>query len=183
MRRFLSSLLEVFEIAVVAVGSVFLVRTFLVQPFVVSGSSMAPNFENGDYLLVDELTYRFRAPERGEVVVFRYENTPGTYFIKRIIGLPGEIVHIKNNVITATPPGGKEIALRESYLPAGVVTGGDAEYVLHDNEYFVLGDNRSFSFDSRSWGALPTKNVVGIARVRLWPLPQLKAFTVPQYQH
>src|SRR3989338_557605 len=183
MRKFFVSLLEVFEIAIIAVGSVFLVRTFLVQPFVVSGSSMAPNFENGDYLLVDELTYRFRSPERGEVVVFRYENSPSTYFMKRIVGLPGETLRIKNNAITVTSPGGNTVVLRESYLPAGVVTGGDAEYVINNNEYFVLGDNRSFSFDSRNWGALPTKSVIGIARVRLWPLPQLKAFAIPHYQN
>ncbi len=182
MRKFLVSLLEVFEIAFVAVGSVFLVRTFLVQPFVVSGSSMAPNFENGDYLLIDELTYRFRVPERGEVVVFRYQNNPSTYFIKRVIGLPGEHVQIKNNQIAVTPHGATEpIALKESYLPPGVVTGGDAEYSLNEHEYFVLGDNRSFSFDSRSWGLLEAHNMVGIARLRLWPLPQLQAFAAPQY--
>ncbi|MBM3257121.1 MAG: signal peptidase I [Candidatus Liptonbacteria bacterium] len=181
MRKFLASLLEVFEIALVAVASVFLVRTFLVQPFVVSGSSMVPNFENGDYLLVDELTYRFRTPERGEVVVFRYDGNPFTYLIKRIIGLPGERVRIKNNKIEVVPLSGEPFMLEEKYLAPGVVTGGDAEYVLSDSEYFVLGDNRSFSFDSRNWGGLPTKNVVGIARIRLWPLPQIKAFTSPQY--
>ncbi|MBI2888633.1 MAG: signal peptidase I [Candidatus Liptonbacteria bacterium] len=184
MRKFLVSLLEVFEIAFVAVGSVFLVRTFLVQPFVVSGSSMAPNLENGDYLLIDELTYRFRAPERGEVVVFRYQHNQATYFIKRIIGLPGERVQIKNNQISVTPQGATNpVALKELYLPPGVVTGGDAEYLLNDREYFVLGDNRSFSFDSRSWGFLEAKDMVGIARVRLWPLPQLQAFAAPQYSN
>jgi len=182
MRNFFVSLLEVFEIALIAIGSVFLVRTFLVQPFVVSGSSMAPNFENGDYLLVDELTYHFRAPERGEVVVFRHQDNPPTYFIKRIIGLPGERVVIKNNEIKVIPVhGGGLVSVKESYLPSGVVTGGDAEYTLSDKEYFVMGDNRSFSFDSRNWGPLEVTSVVGIARVRLWPLSQVMAFAAPQY--
>ncbi|MBI2623605.1 MAG: signal peptidase I [Candidatus Liptonbacteria bacterium] len=182
MRKFLVSLLEVFEIAFVAVGSVFLVRTFLVQPFVVSGSSMAPAFESGDYLLIDELTYRFRAPERGEVVVFRYQNNQSTYFIKRIIGLPGERVRIKDSRIEVASEGAAEpIALKESYLPSGVVTGGNTEYSLGEGEYFVLGDNRSFSFDSRNWGLLTRSNIIGIARMRLWPLPQLTAFAAPQY--
>jgi signal peptidase I len=172
----------VFEIAIVAVGSVFLVRTFLVQPFVVSGSSMAPSFENGDYLLIDELTYRFRAPERGEVVVFRHQDNSSTYFIKRIIGLPGERVQIKNNQIAVSSGGAPEpVPLKEPYLPAGVATGGDGEYTLGEQEYFVLGDNRSFSFDSRNWGLLSARNLIGIARVRLWPLPQLTAFAAPQY--
>ena len=90
MRKFLASLLEIFEIAVIAIVAVFLVRTFLVQPFLVSGTSMVPNFSNGDYVLVDELTYRIRPPERGEVVVFHDPEDYSTYFIKRIIGLPGE---------------------------------------------------------------------------------------------
>ncbi|MCR4328143.1 MAG: signal peptidase I [Patescibacteria group bacterium] len=182
MRKFFVSLIEIFEIALIAVGSVFLVRTFLVQPFVVSGSSMIPNFENGDYLLVDELTYHFRSPERGEVVVFKYNDGSATYFIKRIIGLPGEQVSIKNNEINVMLPNeGGVVPISEPYLSSGVVTGGDAEYTLGSDEYFVMGDNRSFSFDSRSWGPLSADNLVGIARIRLWPLSQLTAFAAPQY--
>src|ERR1051325_4500890 len=90
MRKFFASLLEVLEIAVIAVAAVFIVRTFLIQPFLVSGTSMYPNFSHGDYVLVDDLTYRFRQPERDEVVVFRDPEDVSTYFIKRVIGLPGE---------------------------------------------------------------------------------------------
>lgn len=182
MRKFLASLLEIFEIALIAVGSVFLVRTFLIQPFVVSGSSMAPNFGNGDYLLVDELTYRFRTPQRGEVVVFRYENNSGAYFIKRIIGLPGEHVSIKNNIINIIPQNGEPIILKEPYIPSSTPTSGSAEYSLNGNQYFVLGDNRSFSFDSRNWGALNAKDIIGLVRVRLWPFGEAVSFPIPQYQ-
>src|SRR5437868_218894 len=100
MRKFLASFLEVLEIALIAVGAVYVVRTFFVQPFLVSGSSMVPNFQNGDYVLVDEFTYHVRGPERGEVVVFHDPQEWSTYFIKRVIGLPGDRVDISNNAIT-----------------------------------------------------------------------------------
>ena len=182
MRKFLASLLEVVEIAVIAVGAVFIVRTFLVQPFLVSGTSMSPNFSNGDYVLTDELTYHLRPPERGEVVVFHDPQDYSTYFIKRIIGLPGERVTIKNNAITVyndSHPQG--LALGESYLPSGLVTSGTYDYTLSTSTYLMLGDNRPFSYDSRSWGPLPASDIVGLVRFRLWPINELQAFAAPQY--
>lgn len=186
MRKFFASLLEVLEIAVIAVGAVFIVRTFLVQPFLVSGTSMSPNFSNGDYVLTDELTYHLRAPDRGEVVVFHDPKDYATYFIKRIIGLPGERVVIKNNTVmvfnSAHPEG---FALDETYLPKGLITSGSSadpyDVTLSSSTYLVFGDNRPFSFDSRSWGPLPAKNIVGLVRFRLWPLNELQAFAAPQY--
>lgn len=168
---------------IVAVVSVFLIRTFLVQPFLVSGSSMSPNFSNGDYLLIDELSYRFRAPERGEVIVFKYPNDEKTYFIKRVIGLPGEKVVLKDNKITIfnkVNPDGEEIS--EAYLPSGTLTTGSKEIQLNSKEYFVLGDNRSYSFDSRMWGVLKEDEIVGLARLRLWPFDSFKAFAAPNYE-
>ena len=185
MRKFFASLVEVLEVAVIAVVAVFIVRTFLVQPFLVDGSSMVPTFSNGDYVLVDELTYALRVPERGEVVVF-HDPQPGdygTYFIKRIIGLPGEHVTISNNAITvynaANPKG---LALDESYLPKGIDTSGTYDFTLSSSSYLALGDNRPESFDSRMWGPLPKTNIVGLVRVRLWPLSDITAFAAPQYQ-
>jgi signal peptidase I len=183
MRKFFASLLEVLEVAVIAVVAVFIVRTFLVQPFLVDGSSMSPTFSNGDYVLVDELTYDLRAPERGEVVVFHDPQDYSTYFIKRIIGLPGERVTIANDVITvydtANPKG---IPLDESYLPKGTDTSGTYDFTLSSSSYLALGDNRSESYDSRMWGPLPKANIVGLVRVRLWPLNDITAFAAPQYQ-
>lgn len=183
MRKFFASLLEVLEVAVIAVVAVFIIRTYLVQPFLVSGSSMAPNFSNGDYVLVDELTYDLRTPTRGEVVVFHDPQDYSTYFIKRIIGLPGDHVVIKNGVITvydnAYPKG---LALDESYLPKGSGTSGVYDYQLSSSTYLMLGDNRPFSYDSRMWGPLPAKNIVGLVRIRLWPLNELTAFAAPQYE-
>ena len=183
MRKFFMSFLEVLEVAVIAVVAVFIVRTYFVQPFLVSGSSMSPNFSNGDYVLVDEFTYHLRAPERGEVVVFHDPQDYSTYFIKRVIGLPGERVTIKNNTVTvynaAYPKG---LALDETYLPKGTVTSGSFDVTVASGTYLLFGDNRPFSYDSRSWGALPAANVVGLVRVRLWPLNELTAFAAPQYQ-
>ena len=133
-------MLEVLEIAVIAVGAVFIVRTFLVQPFLVSGTSMSPTFSNGDYVLTDELTYRIRPPERGEVVVFHDVSDPSTYLIKRIIGLPGETVTIKNNTVMITnkqDPNG--FILNESYLPKGTVTAADNTWILSSSTYFMMG--------------------------------------------
>ncbi len=182
MRKFFASFLEVLEVAVIAVVAVFIVRTFLVQPFLVSGSSMSPNFSNGDYVLVDELTYHLRGPERGEVVVFHDPQDFSTYFIKRVIGLPGERVTVKNDTITvynAAHPQG--FALDESYLPSNVDTSGSSTYDLSSSTYLMLGDNRPFSYDSRSWGPLPAANIVGLVRVRLWPLNEMTAFAAPKY--
>jgi signal peptidase I len=182
MRKFLASALEVLEIAVIAIAAVFVIRIFLVQPFLVSGTSMSPTFKNGDYVLVDELTYRIRPPARGDVIVFHDPQDYSTYFIKRVIGLPGERVVIANDTVTiyntAHPHG---FVLNESYLPAGTVTSGNYDVTLSPTQYFVMGDNRPLSYDSRSWGPLPAANIVGIVRVRLWPLNAMKIFSAPTY--
>jgi|YelNatPaOPRAMG01_1025707.scaffolds.fasta_scaffold15076_2 signal peptidase I len=187
MRKFFASFLEIFEIIVVAVVAVFIVRNFIVQPFLVSGTSMVPTFQNGDYVLVDELTFHIRPPERGEVIVF-HDPEPGdynTYFIKRIIGLPGDTVQIQNGGVTIFntqyPQG---LKLNETYLPSNVITlnnGGPDKITLASSTYFMLGDNRENSFDSRSWGPLNENNIVGLVRIRLWPFDKIKIFSDFKY--
>jgi signal peptidase I len=179
MKKLLWSLFEIAETIVIAVAAVFVVRSFIAQPFLVSGSSMEPTFSNGNYLLVDELTYRFREPERGEVVVFRYPQDTSSYFIKRIIGLPGETVEVKNGQVDILKNGVSQV-LREPYVLQRAAT-ADFSKTLGSDEYFVMGDNRSFSFDSRSWGPLPKDDVVGMVRFRLWPVSEAMAFTPPSY--
>ncbi len=118
MRKFLVSLLEAVEVVAIALVAVFLIRRFLVQPFLVSGASMVPNFAQNDYILIDELSFRFRPPERGEVIVFRYPKDESTYFIKRVIGLPNDRVILKGGkviIVNAAHPNG--FTLDESYLP------------------------------------------------------------------
>ncbi len=182
MKKLFVSLLEIAEIAIIALGAVFVVRSFLIQPFLVSGSSMAPNFSNGDYVLIDELTYRMREPVRGEVVVFKYPKDESTYFIKRVIGLSGERVVVSNGVVKIYNAENKDgLILGEEYLPDGLSTSGSSDTQLGEEEYFVMGDNRQFSYDSRVWGKVPKKDIIGIARLRLWPPSGLTVFAAPQY--
>lgn len=181
MKPFLYSLKETAEIAIIAAVAVFLIRGFLIQPFLVSGASMEPNFFSGDYLLIDEVTYRLRPPERGEIVVFRYPQDEKSFFVKRIIGLPGERLKFRNGeiiVFSEKYPNG--FTLNESYLPAGAETSGQ-EVSVNENEYFVLGDNRLRSFDSRNWGKLPQRDIVGLVRLRLWPIDKVLAVERPTY--
>jgi signal peptidase I len=182
-KKFFGSLLEVIEVAVIAIAAVFLIRAFLVQPFVVSGDSMVQTFKNNDYLLIDELTYHLRAPERGEVIVFRYPKDESLFFIKRIIGLPGERVEISNGTVTIVNSDHSQgFALDESYLPSGLTTTGDVDVTLGKDQYFVLGDNRPYSLDSRSWGTVSSKEIIGLVRLRLLPLDTITNFSVPHYQ-
>ncbi len=159
---------ELVKLVVIAVVVVIPFRLFIAQPFVVDGSSMSHTFENGEYLIVDEVTYHFRGPERGEVIVFKYPKDTSKYFIKRVIGLPNETVNIKNGKISITnkefPDG---FSLEEDYITFKRTD--TATYTLGAQEYFVLGDNREGSSDSRYWGNLPEKNVIGRPIFRLWP--------------
>ena len=173
------SFFEIGETLVISLAAVLIVRAFIIQPFLVSGSSMEPNFYNGDYLLIDEVTYHLREPKRGEVIVFRYPGNPRSYYIKRILGLPGEEIVIDKGII-AIYKDKKRLAIKENYIMP-TWTFGHFETQLKDDEYFVMGDNRNFSFDSRSWGPLKNKAVIGLVRFRLWPITKAMAFSAPQY--
>ena len=147
------------------------IRTWVAQPFIVRGASMDPTFHDGEYLIIDELTYEFRKPERGEVIVFRFPEDASKFFIKRVIGLPGETIQIKNNkVFLITDDGEKEF--REPYLTE-TLTAPDGTVELKAGEYLVLGDNRLFSSDSRRWGTLPENLIIGRAWLRLWPVTRV----------
>ncbi|MEX1112228.1 MAG: signal peptidase I [Candidatus Andersenbacteria bacterium] len=173
--RFFWELIKAFLIAVVIIVPI---RYFLVQPFFVRGASMEPTYLDGEYLVIDQLSYRFREPRRGEVIVFRYPKQPAQFFIKRIIALPGERVAIHDGQVTIfndTHPRG--VLLDESqYLTDGVRTGGQVEMQLDGDEYFVLGDNRPASSDSRSWGALEKDGIIGRSWVRAYPFDRLDVF-------
>ncbi len=184
VKSFLDLSFETIRVIIVSLIIIFVVRSFVIQPFFVKGSSMEPNFEDGDYLIVDEISYRFEEPKRGDVIIFRYPNNPSEFFIKRIIGLPGETVEIKDNKISiyssAHPEG---IALNESeYLDNAVVTSGNIYQQLGEDEYYVLGDNRVASSDSRRWGILNKRYVIGKAWLRAWPFDDFKIFESQNYQ-
>jgi signal peptidase I len=173
---------ELLKFVLVAAIIVVPLRLFVAQPFIVSGQSMDPTFANGQYLIVDELSYHFEAPQRGEVIIFRYPKDPSQFFIKRIIGLPGETVMIRNGQVEIKKVDGTVVTLDESYV-VNLGNGGDATYPIPAGEYFVMGDNRPESSDSRSWGLLPRQNIVGRAFLRLLPVQTIGLFpgaTQPQ---
>ena len=176
-------LFDIIKIVVLSLAIVLPVRFFLIQPFSVKGASMEPNYHDGEYLIVDEISYRFREPERGEVVVL-HPKLQSDFYIKRIIGLPRETIDIESGQVkisNAEHPDG--FILEEPYLDESLVTSGFSHRVLEDNEYFVLGDNRSASLDSRAIGPIPKKNIIGRAWVRAWPVDRAAIFSPPAYQY
>jgi signal peptidase I len=161
MNKFLQLIWELVKIGVIALVIVIPIRYFVFQPFVVRGASMEPNFQDFDYLIINEISYRFEVPQRGEVIVFNSPMTPSQRFIKRVIGLPGETVQIQQNEINITTPE-KTITLNESsYLPASLVTSNSNAVTLGSDEYFVLGDNRPYSYDSRYFGPIKRNTIIG----------------------
>lgn len=161
---------ETTKVVVISLAIILPIRYYLVQPFFVKGASMEPGFEDGDYLLVDELSFRLREAKRGEVIIFRFPQQPSQFFIKRVIGLPEETVQIKDNqVIIFNKDNPEGFILNESYLSPEQKTLGTMTTKLDDNEYFVLGDNRLQSSDSRRWGLVNGSLVVGRAFLRPWP--------------
>lgn len=165
---------ELLQFVVVTLVLFFGIKYFIAQPFLVDGLSMSPNFETGNYLIVDRLSYHLHEPERLDVVVFQFPKDPTRYFIKRIIGLPGERVVVRNNVTTiynTEHPEGfvvkEPFVVLHSTLDATDVT-------LGSDEYFVMGDNRRESYDSRSWGPLNKSFISGRAFLRLYPFTQVQ---------
>lgn len=164
-----NSLNEILRFALIALVIVLPIRWYVAQPFIVSGASMEDTFHNNEYLIVDQVTYRFEEPERGDVIIFKYPRDHSKYFIKRIIGLPGETVVVEGSSVTiknTDDPDG--FTLDESYAELGSAR-FDQTITLGEEEYFVMGDNRDHSSDSRTWGVLKKEEIVGRALLRLLP--------------
>jgi len=173
IKKYLLSSWEFIKIIIIALIIVLPIRYFLFQPFIVKGDSMVPNFHSGDYLIVDEISYRMKNPQRGDVIVLKYPRDLSQRFIKRVIGLPGETVNVKDGKIIIYKDG-KILNLDEkNYLPDLKNTEGNINTILADNEYFVLGDNRQYSYDSRSWGILPREDIIGRALLRIFPVTKI----------
>jgi signal peptidase I len=167
---------EILKFAALALMIVLPIRLFIAQPFIVSGASMETTFSTGQYLIVDQLTYHFEEPKRGEVVIFRYPKDPSKFFIKRVIGIPGDTVSISGRDVTISNKEHPEgIKLTESYIlnmkPSATLT-----ETLGADEYFVMGDNRDASSDSRAWGVLQRDKIVGRAFLRLFPVSEIGVF-------
>ena len=170
------SLLDFIKFGVIAVIIVIPIRLYVAQPFIVSGASMVPSFESGHYLIIDEISYRFEEPKRGEVIVFRFPPEPSKFLIKRVAGLPGETIQMN----------GKEVRIKNETHPEGFVweqgalnsssESDNLEVTLGSDEYFVLGDNRGESADSRLWGTLKRSFIVGRPLLRLFPVSKFGTF-------
>jgi len=181
MKNFLSFGAEVFKIVIIALIIVAPIRIFLFQPFIVKGESMEPNFSDGDYLIVDEISYRFKSPERGEVIVFNPPVSKPVRYIKRVIALPGETVEVKSGKVTIYDNNGSLILNEACYIPQGYNTSGDIRISLGPDEYFVLGDNRPASLDSRRFGSLSMESIVGKVYLRAWPFNSFTRIYNPAY--
>lgn len=167
--------LSIVEILLIFLFFILPIRFFLFEPFFVKGDSMEPNFHSWDYLIIDKLTYFFRQPQRGEVIVFKPPFDDDIYYIKRIIGLPQERVLIEESKITIFNkeyPSG--LVLNEPYV-ANHYTPGSIDIYLKEDEYFVSGDNREVSYDSRKWGPLKKERIIGrvLFQIPITKLPEL----------
>lgn len=179
----LGFLFELIQVAAISLAIIIPVRYFLIQPFYVNGASMEPNFFDNEYLIIDELSYRLKSPVRGDIVVFRYPNDPKQFFIKRVIGLPGETVEIAGGQVKIfndlTPNG--FILEEDEYLDQDF-TATTKTVTLKPDEFFVMGDNRISSLDSRYFGPIKKSAVVGKVWLRGWPLDRWKVFGIPKYE-
>jgi signal peptidase I len=189
-----SFIFEIVNIVILAFVIIVPIRVFLFQPFFVQGASMEPNFEDNQYLIINEFGYKetsldlsnrklidigpFREITRQTPVVFRYPLDTSKYFIKRVIGLPGEKIEIKNGAVkiyNKNNPDGFDLD-ESAYLGSSVKTNGDVALILSDQEYFVMGDNRMYSSDSRTWGPVPKKDIMGKVLLRAWPLDKISVY-------
>jgi len=169
--RALSLVKELAHVVLISLAIILPVRYFLIQPFYVKGASMEPNFYDHEYLIIDELSYRFNPPVRGDIVVFRYPNDPSQFFIKRIIGRPGEQVKVSGGKIFVNGT-----LLDESSYLGTLNTAGEKELTLKADEYYLLGDNRSASLDSRIFGPVSSQFLIGKVWFRGWPPERVKLF-------
>lgn len=186
IRSFFSFVFELIKVVVISLAIIIPIRYYLIQPFYVNGASMEPNFYDHEYLIIDEISYRFHQPERGDIVVFRYPRNPQEYFIKRVIALPGERIQIKNgDVYIYEEESDDPILLSEPYLAEGIKTYGLNEEIINldNNEYYVLGDNRNSSKDSRSFGPVDKSFITGRVMLRGWPFNRINLFETPEYQY
>lgn len=160
------------KFAVITILIVVPIRMYVAQPFIVNGASMSPTFETGQYLIVDQFTYHFGEPQRGDVVIFKFPQDTSKFFIKRVVGLPGERVVIDAGIVTIVKEdGSEEVVLNEPYIE--FKRNSYSETQLDEDEYYVMGDNREASLDSRIWGPLDKKYIVGRAYTRLLPVGEI----------
>lgn len=169
-------LLEITKVVVISLVIVLPVRTFLMTPYYVQQESMMPNFQPNNYLIVNRWSLRSNELDRGDVTVFKVPDEKDA-LIKRVIGLPGETIEVKERSVFIN---GEEID-ESSYLAEDIETWGNVNLSLGEDEYFMMGDNRNHSLDSRHFGAINIEQMVGRASVRLLPVSQIERFDAVSY--
>jgi signal peptidase I len=175
-KKFGTLVFEVVKVVLISLAIILPVRMFLIQPFYVEGASMEPNFYDKEYLIIDEISYRFSEPQRGEVIVFRNPRETSQYYIKRVIALPGETVELRSGAVFVN----EQLLDEEAYI-ANPSQDDFAPLVLDEDEYFVLGDNRRVSHDSRKFDGLDEKFIIGKVWFRGWPVDRISTFNLPTY--
>ncbi len=180
MSKILTFLWDTVKIVLIAFIIVWPIRQFLFQPFMVSGQSMEPNYFSDDYLVVEKISYQFREPIRGEVIVFQYPNDPSIMHIKRIIGLPGETIKTSEEGVRIISEEGIFFLDESDYLSYTTLF-TERSLTLKKDEFFVMGDNRGASLDSRNWGPLPRENIRGKVFARLFPFYRFQIMIAPIY--
>jgi signal peptidase I len=179
----LSLLVWIISIVIV----VKIIQAFIIQPFIVDGGSMLPTYHTKDFLIVDKLSYAVGEPHRGDIMIFKlYENKnnpyEGKHLIKRLIGLPGERVVVQNGVTTIYNKENPEgFTLDESYVEFKEYR-KNVDLTLDENHYFMMGDNRAQSYDSRDWGPLNSANIKGQVLFRVYPFSKA-AYEPGQYMY
>ncbi len=181
-KRCVNFFLDFLETIVVALSIFVVVYLFLVQPHEVKGSSMEPNFHNNDYILTDKISLKLHAPERGNVVIFKSPNNPEVDYIKRVIGLPGEKVKVLNGYVYVNDKKLNEpyLADRTNLFPGSFVQEG-IDITVPEEEYFVMGDNRPHSSDSREFGPIQGNSIIGKAFIRYWPITNIGLIKIYSY--
>lgn len=169
LKNFFAEVWDIIKFLIPIIVIVFVIRAYIAQPFIVDGESMSPNFHTGHYLVIDEISYRFHQPSRGDVIVLRYPLDPKRFFLKRIIGIPGDHIVIKDGKVYVNDVVDVEPYESQPTFPAGPYK----DVTLAPGQYFAMGDNRAGSDDSRTWGILPRENIVGHVVLRLFPLKLL----------
>mgnify|MGYP001601673627 CR=1 FL=1 len=171
--------LELVKISIIAGLTISFVRYFLFKPFYVEGASMEPNFQEHEYLIIDELSYRFHQPRRGDTVVFRYPLNPAMHYLKRVIALPGDRIKIEDGVITLFNKANTEGKIFDQSFIKGVETKGSIDLTLKEDEFFMMGDNRDNSYDSRRFGPVKKDLIVGRVLLRGWPFQRFGLIANP----
>ena len=180
LNNFFDFIVDIAKIVIVSLLIIIPIRYFVAQPFFVRGASMEPTYQQGDYLIVDELSYRLHEPRRGEVIIFKFPEDTSQFFIKRIIGLPGETVLIKDtSVFIKNKEHPEGFLVKEPYTLNA--TTDILEIRLDDNDYFVMGDNRGASHDSRRFGPLNRAFIIGKVFLRAWPFGKFEIIDKPVY--